>query len=113
MLAGFAAFVAVNGGIVVGDKGNHTPVLHGMQLPYLALFCAGALAPVHLSLPRRVCFFLLEISKPAPCLIWQCLLLSLVVATEAYPLSLGAAAWLVSHAGENKSCVAVSEGAAN
>ena len=52
VLGAFAAFVALNGGIVVGDKGNHAPVLHGMQLPYLALFCAGALAPMHFSLPR-------------------------------------------------------------
>ena len=58
----FGAFVARNGGIAVGDKGNHAPVLHLMQAPYLALFCAAALAPVHFSVARRAapshgCFF--------------------------------------------------------
>ena len=53
VLAAFGAFVYANGGIVVGDKANHEPVLHAMQLPYLALFCASALAPVHFGLPRR------------------------------------------------------------
>lgn len=50
--AAFAVFVVVNGGIVVGDRNNHTPVLHLMQLPYLLLFAAGALAPVHFNFPR-------------------------------------------------------------
>ena len=58
VLAAFAAFVCANGGIVVGDKANHAPVLHVMQLPYLALFCAGALAPVHFGLPRCLCLAL-------------------------------------------------------
>lgn len=50
--ASFGVFVWVNGGIVVGDRGNHTPVLHVMQLPYLLLFIAGALAPVHFGMSR-------------------------------------------------------------
>ncbi len=51
--AAFAVFVARNGGIAVGDKGNHAPVLHLMQASYLALFCAAALAPVHFSMARQ------------------------------------------------------------
>ncbi|CAL8472321.1 g11864 [Coccomyxa elongata] len=50
--AAFAVFVVVNGGIVVGDRGNHTPVLHIMQLPYLLLFATGALAPMHFNFTR-------------------------------------------------------------
>lgn len=48
----FAAFVLWNGGIVVGDKGNHEPALHLMQPLYCALFCASALAPTTFSSAR-------------------------------------------------------------
>ena len=42
LLAGFAAFVVHNGGVVVGDRANHAPVAHGAQLLYLT---AAASAP--------------------------------------------------------------------
>ena len=48
----FAAFVAVNGGIVVGDKTAHAPVRHTMQPLYFALFANLGLAPVLLA-PSR------------------------------------------------------------
>lgn len=48
----FAAFVAVNGGIVVGDKLAHAPVRHTMQPLYFALFANLGLAPVLLA-PSR------------------------------------------------------------
>lgn len=41
--AAFIGFVAVNGGIAVGDRAAHRPVAHVMQLLYFALFTAGAL----------------------------------------------------------------------
>ncbi|KAG9327202.1 hypothetical protein KVV02_000918 [Mortierella alpina] len=41
LLAGFVAFVKWNGGIVLGDKSNHTPVTHVVQLFYFAVFSAG------------------------------------------------------------------------
>ena len=67
--AAFAAFVWVNGGIVVGDRGNHTPVQHPMQIPYLLLFTAGALAPVHFCLSRCENFLLLQSSSKFS---WYC-----------------------------------------
>ena len=48
----FAAFVAANGGIVVGDKTAHVPVRHTMQPLYFALFANLGLAPVLLA-PSR------------------------------------------------------------
>ena len=47
--AAFAAFVHRNGGVAVGDKEHHVPVIHLMQIPYLLLFTAGCLAAVHLT----------------------------------------------------------------
>ncbi|KAI8601738.1 glucosyltransferase [Dissophora ornata] len=41
LLAGFAAFVKWNGGIVLGDRSNHVPVLHVVQLFYFVAFTAG------------------------------------------------------------------------
>ncbi|KAG9062105.1 glucosyltransferase [Linnemannia hyalina] len=41
LLAGFAAFVKWNGGIVLGDRSNHIPSMHVMQLFYFAVFSAG------------------------------------------------------------------------
>ena len=38
VVGGFGAFVAANGGIVVGDRANHVPVAHFAQLGYFALF---------------------------------------------------------------------------
>lgn len=49
IVVAFAVFVKKNGGVVVGDKAHHMPVLHFMQVPYLLLFTAGALAAIHLS----------------------------------------------------------------
>ena len=43
VIAAFAAFVRLNGGVVVGDKAAHPGVLHVMQLWYFALFTGGAL----------------------------------------------------------------------
>lgn len=47
--AAFAAFVYRNGGVAVGDKEHHVPMMHLMQIPYLLLFTAGCLAAVHLT----------------------------------------------------------------
>ena len=47
--AAFAAFVYRNGGVAVGDKEHHVPMMHLMQMPYLLLFTAGCLAAVHLT----------------------------------------------------------------
>ncbi|KAG0004020.1 glucosyltransferase, partial [Modicella reniformis] len=41
LIAGFSAFVKWNGGIVLGDKSNHIPTLHIVQLLYFAAFSAG------------------------------------------------------------------------
>ena len=51
--AAFALFVRANGGVVVGDRAAHAPVLHLVQPLYFALFAAGALAPALLT--RRRC----------------------------------------------------------
>ncbi|KAK9831499.1 hypothetical protein WJX81_002842 [Elliptochloris bilobata] len=51
--AGFAGFMAVNGGVVVGDRAHHSPAAHWAQPLYLLLFAAAAFAPVHLH-PRRL-----------------------------------------------------------
>ena len=50
----FVAFVAWNGGVVLGDKSNHAVTLHPAQAAYAAAFAAAALAPAHAaaSLPR-------------------------------------------------------------
>ena len=42
VLAAFAAFLLVNGGIAVGDKQAHTATLHFMQMCYMAAFISGA-----------------------------------------------------------------------
>lgn len=41
VLVGFAAFVVVNGGVVVGDKGNHAPAVHTAQLLYLTVLASA------------------------------------------------------------------------
>ncbi|KAF9921215.1 glucosyltransferase [Linnemannia zychae] len=41
LLAGFAAFIKWNGGIVLGDRSNHVPTLHVVQLFYFVAFSAG------------------------------------------------------------------------
>ena len=50
----FAAFVVWNGGIVLGDKAAHAPVVHLMQPLYFVLFTAVALGPFHFSPVRWV-----------------------------------------------------------
>ena len=42
----FAIFVVVNGGIVVGDRANHTPQLHLVQPLYFVLFTTGFLPQI-------------------------------------------------------------------
>jgi alpha-1,2-glucosyltransferase len=46
VMVGFVAFVAWNGGIVVGDRTNHTAGLHLPQLGYFVLFATAFSAPV-------------------------------------------------------------------
>ncbi|KAL0578479.1 glucosyltransferase [Marasmius crinis-equi] len=41
VMASFVAFVVWNGGIVLGDKSNHIPVLHVPQIYYFAAFSAA------------------------------------------------------------------------
>ncbi|KAG0327416.1 glucosyltransferase [Dissophora globulifera] len=41
LLAGFASFIKWNGGIVLGDKANHVPSPHVVQLFYFVIFAAG------------------------------------------------------------------------
>ncbi|KIY45502.1 glucosyltransferase [Fistulina hepatica ATCC 64428] len=48
-LAVFAAFVIWNGGIVLGDKSNHIPVLHIPQMYYFISFCTALGWPVLIS----------------------------------------------------------------
>ncbi len=52
VVAAFAAFVVWNGGIVVGDKSHHAPVLHLMQPLYFALYASAWLAPVFWTLQK-------------------------------------------------------------
>ncbi|KAJ2475133.1 glucosyltransferase, partial [Coemansia sp. RSA 2320] len=44
VVACFAAFVRVNGGIVLGDKANHEPVLHIPQMLYFYAYVVAAMA---------------------------------------------------------------------
>lgn len=53
LLACFGAFVHTNGGIVLGDKDAHKPVLHAAQLPYFAAF-AVAMGVPHLLTPANL-----------------------------------------------------------
>lgn len=53
IIALFAAFVVVNGSIVVGDREAHRLSLHLAQLPYFSLFTAAAFGP--LWLPSSMC----------------------------------------------------------
>ncbi|KAI8345207.1 alpha-2-glucosyltransferase Alg10 [Mortierella sp. GBAus27b] len=41
LLAGFAGFIKWNGGIVLGDRSNHIPTLHVVQVFYFTAFSAG------------------------------------------------------------------------
>jgi alpha-1,2-glucosyltransferase len=45
--AAFAVAVAMNGGVALGDKGNHAVAAHWAQAPLAALAAAAALAPAH------------------------------------------------------------------
>ena len=51
VVAAFAAFVVVNGGIVLGDKAHHAPVHHWVQPLYCALYTTAWLAPAFWSPP--------------------------------------------------------------
>lgn len=51
VVAAFAAFVVVNGGIVVGDKAHHAAVRHLAQPLYCLLYCTAWLAPAFWSPP--------------------------------------------------------------
>lgn len=55
IVAAFAVFVRWNGGVVIGDREHHVPVLHLMQVPYLLLFLAATTAPVHFNIHRWGC----------------------------------------------------------
>lgn len=46
VVAGFGAFIVWNGGIVVGDRTNHTAGLHLPQLGYFVAFSLALSAPV-------------------------------------------------------------------
>ncbi|KAI5481052.1 alpha-1,2-glucosyltransferase, glycosyltransferase family 59 protein [Pseudohyphozyma bogoriensis] len=48
-----AAFVKLNGGIVLGDKSNHVPTIHMTQLWYFSAFAGVFLAPILVS-PKAV-----------------------------------------------------------
>lgn len=45
VVAAFAAFVVMNGGIVLGDRVHHAPVRHLAQHLYCLLYCTAWLAP--------------------------------------------------------------------
>lgn len=64
VVAAFAAFVVVNGGIVVGDKAHHAPVRHLAQPLYCLLFCAASLAPA-LASPRALASAALQLRAGA------------------------------------------------
>ena len=51
VVAAFAAFVVLNGGIVLGDKAHHAPVHHWAQPLYCLLFITAWLAPAFWSPP--------------------------------------------------------------
>lgn len=44
----FLYFAITNGGIVVGDRKAHTPVVHTAQLGYFSIFLFGSMAPIFL-----------------------------------------------------------------
>ena len=46
VVAAFAAFVVLNGGIVVGDKSHQAPVRHLLQPLYLIFYCTAWQGPV-------------------------------------------------------------------
>ncbi|KAJ2862496.1 glucosyltransferase [Coemansia erecta] len=52
----FAAFVAVNQGIVLGDKAHHQAVVHVPQMLYFYAYAAGMLAPTVLALAGPLWF---------------------------------------------------------
>ncbi|KZO94958.1 glycosyltransferase family 59 protein [Calocera viscosa TUFC12733] len=52
--AGFAGFVAWNGGIALGDRANHVPTPHLVLPLYFAVFATGLAAPLLLTGPLGV-----------------------------------------------------------
>lgn len=79
--AGFLAFVALNGGVVVGDRASHKAVLHFPQLFYFFSFALAFSLPVSLchqralrflhALRRQPLFFLL-LTAASLLLVWKC-----------------------------------------
>lgn len=79
--AGFLAFVALNGGIVVGDRASHEAVLNFPQLFYFFAFALVFSLPVSLchqralrflhALRRQPLFFLL-LAAASLLLVWKC-----------------------------------------
>ncbi|THU91646.1 glucosyltransferase [Dendrothele bispora CBS 962.96] len=61
VLAAFGAFVIQNGGIVLGDKSNHVPVLHIPQMYYFLTFSTALGWPVLISRKGGPKTFLLDI----------------------------------------------------
>jgi alpha-1,2-glucosyltransferase len=96
VVGAFGAFVARNGGIVVGDRANHAPVLHFAQLGYFVAFAAPYLAAVGgapLALLRRLGrAFLRQCAQPAGAgvLLWGVVLaaLCLCFGSPAHPFLL-------------------------
>ncbi|KAF5374744.1 hypothetical protein D9758_000109 [Tetrapyrgos nigripes] len=54
VLAAFGAFIVWNGGIVLGDKSNHVPVLHIPQMYYFVAFSTAFGWPVLISGPGGI-----------------------------------------------------------
>jgi alpha-1,2-glucosyltransferase len=56
LLGAFVHFVFRNGGVVLGDKSNHQPSIHGAQMLYLTLYASApyALEQLTVGLPRSL-----------------------------------------------------------
>lgn len=50
----YAVFFFLNGGIALGDKGNHVPTLHWAMLPYFLGFHAVSILPLQLCAPTQL-----------------------------------------------------------
>ncbi|EUC66877.1 alpha-1,2-glucosyltransferase, glycosyltransferase family protein [Rhizoctonia solani AG-3 Rhs1AP] len=62
-VAGFASFVFWNGGIVLGDKSNHTPTLHVPQLYYFVAFASLFGFPVLISAETGIMSLIGEVTR--------------------------------------------------
>lgn len=88
---GFAAFLVWNGGIVLGDKTNHVPVLHFPQLLYFVVFSTAFGWPALLgSVPRASPRTLLTratgslVGSPQAVLLSVCFLATITAAVHKY-----------------------------